>query len=89
MRLSTVTASCPMLAHSFPLPAVALLAFISINEMTAIAFPKKNILSSFPGYNNQGVPGIYKLPRVVFFVKAVVIPPPLPAFQIGYVFIQK
>ena len=38
----------------------------------------------------KGVPGIYKLPGVVFFLLRLSLHPPSPpAFQIGYDFVQK
>ena len=41
--LLQIIPACPMLAHSFPLPAAVPLASISINKMTAIVFSKKKI----------------------------------------------
>ena len=40
--------ACLMLTHSFPLPTTTFLVFISINKMTAIVFPRENILGGFP-----------------------------------------
>ena len=53
--------ACPMLARSFPLPAAALLAFISIHRMIAIVFRRENILGGFPstGGNASAPPHLF------------------------------